>query len=95
MEPCLWETLAAIGIRWREISATSDSEIPAPGIRSRNAGKKPETCRKSYRAARELLGRSAAMNSLTGRVLSTSLFSIHPRRAVVTPYFMKARFRVA
>src|SRR6266850_5588998 len=38
--------------------------------------------------------RSAARNSAVGRVLMTSFFSSQPRRAMVTPYRMKARFPV-
>src|SRR6266850_5583528 len=38
--------------------------------------------------------RSAARNSAVGRVLMTSCFSSQPRRAMATPYRMKARFPV-
>lgn len=37
------------------------------------------------------LGRRAARNFSSGSVLITSFFSIQPRRAVATPYFMKFR----
>src|SRR6516162_1779920 len=39
-------------------------------------------------------GLSADRNSFSGRVLMTSFFSSHPRRAIVTPYRMKLRFPV-
>src|SRR5712664_3859858 len=38
--------------------------------------------------------RSAARNSVVGRVLMTSCFSNQPRRAMVTPYWIKERFPV-
>src|SRR5690348_5465924 len=36
--------------------------------------------------------RSATKNSFVGRVLITSFFSSHPRRAITTPYRINARF---
>src|SRR5262249_37430968 len=40
------------------------------------------------------LGRSPAKNSSTGSVLRTSAFSSQPRRAIVTPCLIYARFPV-
>ena len=41
------------------------------------------------------LGRSAASKPSSGSVLMTSFFSSQPRRAVGTPYFIRAKFVVA
>jgi len=41
--------------------------------------------------AAEGFGLSAAINSARGSVLITSFFSIQPRRAVITPYFINGK----